>query len=371
MKIDSSAKVWGNRPAVNGSERRHMLVHSALTAQAINHQFYITHSLTRRCSRTRSSGRRDAASSMSSQVLIMALIVQHGFCMLGRVSGPVCDWVRFTSPVLCQPWDMGLVRDCFQIFVQHTLEGLSCASRGISDVLRKTIEQPGTLDREGGLSKCLYGWRGCGCDTRYMAFSTSPGVPLILYRVHEFFIFIQQPYDTFVMFGVNGCIVLCRIWCYTELYCKGFLLYNQYYQVWFCRTHNETSTQHFFLLIYWNHSFLKLCRKHFELQGKRMDFRSGPIDESHNMGVLLVFITDCPRCHVFSGLPWGIKRSYLHFGKNKALKRSYILKNFQVLFWNSTLLEQVLSCLLKALRFNSIQKHFIAIQNIYTTVISR
>ena len=122
---------------------------------------------------------------MSSQVLIMALIVQHGFYMLGRVSGPVCDWVRFTSPVLCQPWDMGLVRDCFQIFVQHTLEGLSCASRGISDVLRKTIEQPGTLDREGGLSKCLYGWRGCGCDTRYMAFSTSPGVPLILYRVQR------------------------------------------------------------------------------------------------------------------------------------------------------------------------------------------
>ena len=56
--------------------------------------------ITRRCSRTRSSGRRGAASSLSSQVLFMVLIIQHELYMVGRVSGPVHDWVWFTLSIL-------------------------------------------------------------------------------------------------------------------------------------------------------------------------------------------------------------------------------------------------------------------------------
>ena len=123
-----------------------------LQCHDISTHITVDKSTTQRCQRTRFSGRCSAVSSeQASQALFMALIIQHGLYMLSRVLGAVCDWVWFASLILCQPWDMGLVRNCFQVVVQHLLEGLSCASRGISDVLRQKIEQPGTLDRKGGL----------------------------------------------------------------------------------------------------------------------------------------------------------------------------------------------------------------------------
>ena len=148
---------------------------------AIRQQSIIIHSvITWRCLMTRSPGRCSAVPSLSCQVLFMALIIQHGLYMLGRVLSLVHDWVRISDTVSALGY--GLIKNWFQMEVHHPLESFSCTSRGVSDVLRQTVEQPGTLDIDRGFSKCLYGWQGCGCDARYTAFSTIPGVPLGLYR---------------------------------------------------------------------------------------------------------------------------------------------------------------------------------------------
>ena len=93
---------------------------------------------------------------------------------------------------------------------------------------------------------------------------------------------------------------------------------------------------------------------HMPKSSNQMNFKAG-IDNSFNqmrlglaqpmdIRAMVIYACICSQVHTHTGLPRGIKRSYLHFGKNKAFKRSYF-QDFsgwgikKVLFWNSTLLE--------------------------------